>query len=286
MLQEHHHSSRVSEISRMMESAPAITVLRLHVRAALQEHRHSIRVSVHSRITKSAPATTVRSIHIRAMLQEHRRSFRVSECWRARQPSPSTAAALQHHAAPLCVAEPSHILRRGQAELHPPKPDSTPHKRKERMAVVPKILDDRVTESLFWQEHCFALSPLTACDKGAVLDRWGGYEGGNSRPTPFVCLAVKLLKLKTRRDVLDALIAQPHFKYLRMLGALVLRCSPGMLRTRTQAREAFKPLFDDMRKTKTRGSEGWVVAHVDEFADLLVREETLCNLRFPRIKTR
>ena len=154
------------------------------------------------------------------------------------------------------------------------------------MQVVPAILRDRVHESLFWTEHCFALTALTLCDKGAALDRWGGYEGGWSRPTPFVCLAVKLLELRPRRDVLDAMIAQPHFKYLRMVAALVLRCSPGMVRTRSQARDAFKPLFDDMRKTKSRGDGGWAVAHVDEFADMLVRDESVCGLRLPRIKNR
>ncbi|KAF2126263.1 PRP38-domain-containing protein [Dothidotthia symphoricarpi CBS 119687] len=58
-----------------------------------------------------------------------------------------------------------------------------------------KGVRDRITESYYWKEQCFGLNAATLCDRAADLKFIGGTTGIMGKPTPFLCLAFKMLQL-------------------------------------------------------------------------------------------
>ena len=65
-----------------------------------------------------------------------------------------------------------------------------------RQLLVHKILRDRIYNSTYWKRDCFALTAETVVDRAVELDYIGGTYGGNGKPTPFLCLILKLLQLQ------------------------------------------------------------------------------------------
>lgn len=49
-------------------------------------------------------------------------------------------------------------------------------------------------------------------DKGADLRYIGGIYSGNIKPTPFLCLTLKLLQLQPEKDIIIEFIRQENFK--------------------------------------------------------------------------
>lgn len=92
--------------------------------------------------------------------------------------------------------------------------------------LVEKIIRSRIYESKYWKEHCFALtgkhfhwnfilSPLIAellVDKAVELRYVGGVYGGNVKPTPFLCLALKMLQIQPDKDIVIEFIKQEPYK--------------------------------------------------------------------------
>ncbi|KAF2248576.1 RNA binding protein, partial [Trematosphaeria pertusa] len=58
-----------------------------------------------------------------------------------------------------------------------------------------KGVRERIIESYYWKEQCFGLNAATICDRAADMKFIGGTTGIMGRPTPFLCLAFKLLQL-------------------------------------------------------------------------------------------
>lgn len=54
---------------------------------------------------------------------------------------------------------------------------------------------ERIVESLYWKESCFGLNLATLCDRATALNHVGGTYGISGKPTPFICLSLKLLAL-------------------------------------------------------------------------------------------
>lgn len=65
-----------------------------------------------------------------------------------------------------------------------------------------KGVRDRITESYYWKEQCFGLNAATLCDRAAEMKFIGGTTGIMGKPTPFLCLAFKLLQLVPGRDII------------------------------------------------------------------------------------
>jgi pre-mRNA-splicing factor 38A len=61
------------------------------------------------------------------------------------------------------------------------------------------------------QEHCFALTAETLIDKAVELKYIGGTYG-NTRPTEFLCLALKLLQLQPEREIILEYLRAEEFK--------------------------------------------------------------------------
>ncbi|KAK9927928.1 hypothetical protein M0R45_025089 [Rubus argutus] len=65
----------------------------------------------------------------------------------------------------------------------------------------------------FWKEHCFGLTAETLVDKAKELDHIGGTFGGNRKPTPFMCLVLKMLQIQPEKAIVLEFIKNELFKY-------------------------------------------------------------------------
>eukprot|EP00041_Stephanoeca_diplocostata_P025086 m.649912 g.649912 ORF g.649912 m.649912 type:complete len:149 (-) comp22667_c0_seq11:3893-4339(-) len=89
--------------------------------------------------------------------------------------------------------------------------------------LVEKIIRSRIYDSLYWKESCFALTAESIIDRATSLTHIGGVVSGLIKPSPFLCLALKLLQIQPDKEIVLAYIQDEDFKYLRCLGALYLR---------------------------------------------------------------
>jgi len=49
-------------------------------------------------------------------------------------------------------------------------------------------------------------------DKAMALDHIGGVYGGNIKPTPFLCLILKMLQIQPHKDIVIEFIKNPEYK--------------------------------------------------------------------------
>jgi pre-mRNA-splicing factor 38A len=77
--------------------------------------------------------------------------------------------------------------------------------------LVEKVVRARIYDSPYWKEHCFALTAASIVPVAARLPYIGGSYGAQ-RPSPFLCLLLKLLQLQPARAIILEYIAAPEFK--------------------------------------------------------------------------
>lgn len=156
-----------------------------------------------------------------------------------------------------------------------------------------KAVRDRITESYYWKEQCFGLNAATLCDRAAELTFIGGTYGGLGKPTPFLCLAFKLLQLVPEKEIILAYLNWPEdeergeddeedesrapgtkgeFKYLRALAAFYIRLAWEPV----EIYKTLEPLLADYRKLKRRMRDGFILTHVDQFVDDLLTKDRVC----------
>ena len=46
------------------------------------------------------------------------------------------------------------------------------------------------------------------------LDHVGGVFGGNIKPTPFICLILKMLQIQPSKDIIIEFIRNPDYKWV------------------------------------------------------------------------
>ncbi|EDQ93067.1 uncharacterized protein MONBRDRAFT_5319 [Monosiga brevicollis MX1] len=149
--------------------------------------------------------------------------------------------------------------------------------------LVEKIIRTRIYDTLYWKEHCFALTAETVIDKAVQLDHIGGVYGGSIKPTPFLCLTLKLLQLAPDKDIIYAYIAAKDFKYLQALGVFYLR----LVGTAKECYSYLEPFLEDFRKLRHMKRDGqYELMHMDEFVDQLLREDRVCDIILPRLMVR
>jgi pre-mRNA-splicing factor 38A len=83
--------------------------------------------------------------------------------------------------------------------------------------LVEKIVRTKIYQSTYWKEQCFGLTAETLVDKAMELDHTGGTYGGNRKPTPFLCLALKMLQIQPDKDIVVEFIKNEDYKYARFL---------------------------------------------------------------------
>jgi len=149
--------------------------------------------------------------------------------------------------------------------------------------LIEKIIRSRIYECKYWKEECFALSAELIVDKAMELRFIGGVFGGNIKPTPFLCLTLKMLQIQPEKDIIVEFIKNEEFKYVRALGALYMR----LVGTSIECYKYLEPLLNDGRKLRRQTREGaFVLMTMDEFIDALLHEERLFDIILPRIQKR
>ncbi|XP_025833369.1 pre-mRNA-splicing factor 38 [Agrilus planipennis] len=149
--------------------------------------------------------------------------------------------------------------------------------------LVEKIIRSRIYDSKYWKEECFALTAELLVDKAMELRFIGGVFGGNIKPTPFLCLTLKMLQIQPEKDIIVEFIKNEEFKYVRALGAYYMRLTGSSL----DCYKYLEPLYNDNRKLRMQNRQGqFELIHMDEFIDLLLIEERVCDVILPRIQKR
>ncbi|EJW81132.1 pre-mRNA-splicing factor 38A [Wuchereria bancrofti] len=149
--------------------------------------------------------------------------------------------------------------------------------------LVEKIIRTRIYDSKYWKEECFALTAELLVDKGMELRYIGGIYAGNVKPTPFLCLCLKMLQIQPEKDIAVEFIRQEEYKYIRALGAMYIR----LTFTSIEVYKYLEPLYNDYRKLRIMNNEGrFEIVHMDEFIDNLLRDERYCDIHLPRIQKR
>ncbi|SPO31085.1 uncharacterized protein UTRI_05273_B [Ustilago trichophora] len=148
--------------------------------------------------------------------------------------------------------------------------------------LIEKPVRARIYESPFWKEHCFALSSATILPLAVSLHHIGGLVG-LQRPSHFLCLLQKLLQIQPEPSIIAAYLDAKEFKYLRALTAFYIR----LTYKSTDIYKLLEPLLEDGRKLRWRGSAGeYEILHLDEWVDMLLREERVCDIILPRLTKR
>ena len=141
---------------------------------------------------------------------------------------------------------------------------------------------DRITESYYWKEQCFAINEATLCDRAVEMTFIGGTYG-QQKPTPFICLALKLLQLLPDRDVVMEYLHQPDFKYLSALAAFYVR----LTFEPADVYKTLEPLLADYRKIRRRARDGaYSITNIDQFVDDLLTKERVCGTSFRKLPQR
>jgi len=145
------------------------------------------------------------------------------------------------------------------------------------------ITRQRIYDSQYWKEECFGLTAEQVTEKAALqIQAIGGNYGGNSQPTRFLSLILKLLQIQPESGIIDELISNEEFKYVRILGAFYLRLTGRP----AEIYEKLEPLYNDYRKIRYRNPSDWSLIHVDEFIHDLFKEERVCGIALPRLPKR
>lgn len=137
-------------------------------------------------------------------------------------------------------------------------------------SIIGKFNEDRIRNSIYWKEHCTQLNSALILDKAVDDVRYiGGLYGEPGKPTPFLCLAFRLLQIQPVKEIIYLYIDQQDFKYLRALGAFYLR----MVENSVEVYNKLEPMLRDYRKLRLLDrSKNFSVIHMDEFIDNLLRE--------------
>ncbi|VDK37907.1 unnamed protein product [Dibothriocephalus latus] len=149
--------------------------------------------------------------------------------------------------------------------------------------LIEKIIRSRIYESKYWKEHCFALTAELLVDKAIELRYIGGVYSGLTKPTPFLCLVLKMLQIQPDKDIVIEFIKQEDYKYARAIGAFYLR----LVGESAEIYKYLETLYNDFRKIKKQDSSGkFSLIHMDEFIDSLLTEERVCDVILPRLQKR
>ena len=143
---------------------------------------------------------------------------------------------------------------------------------------------DRITDSLYWKEQCFGLNAATLCDRAIELTYIGGTYGVAMKPSPFICLAFKLLTLVPEKAIILEYLnyGGEEWKYLRALAAFYARLTFDP----ADVYKTLEPLLEDSRKLRQRRKEAYVLLHMDEFVDNLLTKDRVCGTSLWKLSSR
>ena len=73
--------------------------------------------------------------------------------------------------------------------------------------LVEKILRNRIYANLYWKEHCFGLNAESLVDKACDLKYFGGAYSAMQKPSPFLCLLLKMLQIQPELDIVREFVS-------------------------------------------------------------------------------
>ena len=149
--------------------------------------------------------------------------------------------------------------------------------------LIEEAVRNRIINSYYWKEQCFGLNAATLCEKAANLDCVGGTYNAGQKPTPFLCLAFKLLQIGPEIEILKEYLRQDVSKYLTALGLFYVRLTA---EESTRVYQTLEPFLGDYRKLRRRGNAGFRLTYVDEFVDELLTTDRVCGTSLWRIVPR
>ncbi|OBT77643.1 hypothetical protein VF21_03733 [Pseudogymnoascus sp. 05NY08] len=138
-----------------------------------------------------------------------------------------------------------------------------------------KPVRERIIDCYFWKDQCFALNEADIVSRVVEHVHFvAGTYGDSQRPSPFLCLAFKLLQLGPGDDILKEYLGYggERFKYLRALACFYVR----LTRPAKEVYETLEPFLEDGRKLRRRGRQGTSLTFVDQFVDELLTKERIC----------
>ncbi|KAK4069248.1 hypothetical protein Trihar35433_5827 [Trichoderma harzianum] len=141
--------------------------------------------------------------------------------------------------------------------------------------IMEKAVKDRIVDSYFYKEQCFALNEADIIDRVVEhVNFIGGTHGASQKPSPFLCLAFKLLELAPSDAILDEYLSYggEHFKYLRALACFYVR----LTRQPKDVYQTLEPFLEDRRKLRRKARAGTSLTYVDEFVDDLLTKDRVC----------
>ncbi|KAM3411011.1 hypothetical protein ACQJBY_002937 [Aegilops geniculata] len=145
--------------------------------------------------------------------------------------------------------------------------------------LVENTVRSSIYRSSYWRERCFGLTAETLVGRAVELDHVGGTYGRN-RPTPFLCLALKMLQMQPGRETVVGFISNEEHRYVRALGAFYLRLTGAS----ADVRRYLEPLSNDHREIRERISdEEFTLTDVGCFIDELLTQDSCCDTVLPRI---
>ncbi|KFA61886.1 hypothetical protein S40285_06564 [Stachybotrys chlorohalonatus IBT 40285] len=151
--------------------------------------------------------------------------------------------------------------------------------------IMEKAVKDRITESYFYKEQCFALNEADIVDRVIEhVNYIGGTHGAAQKPSPFLCLAFKLLELAPSDAILHEYLQYggEHFKYLRALACFYIR----LTRQSKDVYQTLEPFLEDRRKLRRKGRAGTSLTFLDEFVDDLLTKERVCATSLWKLPSR
>lgn len=149
--------------------------------------------------------------------------------------------------------------------------------------LIDKIIRAKIYACAYYKESCFALNAKTIIDKAVELKSIGGTFGGSRKPTPFLCLLLKLLQINPDKEIIRKYIEQEDYKYLRALGCFYIRLTGKP----KEIYETIEPIYNDYRKILLRNSDSsLMVSHMDELVEDLLHKEIMFDLALPHLPKR
>src|SRR4051794_13282982 len=139
--------------------------------------------------------------------------------------------------------------------------------------IMEKPVRERIIDCYFWKDQCFGVNEADIVSRVVEHVHFiAGTYGDAQRPSPFLCLAFKLLQLNPTKEIVMEYLGYggEKFKYLRALAVFYVRLT-------WKAKDVYRVLegyLEDKRKLrrKTR-TGGAVLTFMDQFVDDLLEKE-------------
>lgn len=151
--------------------------------------------------------------------------------------------------------------------------------------IMEKAVRERIVDAYFFKEQCFGVNEADIVNR--VVDHVyfvGGTYGTTQKPTPFLCLAFKLLQLAPNDAILKEYLQYggDKFKYLRALAVFYIR----LTRRAKDVYTLLEPYLEDKRKLRRKGRNGTSLTYMDEFVDDLLVKDRVCGTSLWKMPSR